>query len=381
LPPDSPVFFGRDDIFEWIGSNIFSDKKRALVLHGGWHTGKSSILRQIEAGPRGKFLRERTEQPVFPVFVDLQGFAVVDTASFLLALAENIAVGLRKLGVDCPKPNEDSFLKNRYYRRAFDAFRDMAINMVKAHNNGLLVVMLDEFEYLDDYVKQEKIDKEVFTILRHIIQHVENITFILAGRQTLNDMTPEFKNKIFSVAMHKKVDFLTKEESTLLILEPVKKYGLTYTEGVKNRIYQLTAGQPYFIQFLCWHCLDLRNGQVRSRAEGKAPDRSEAKNLLAIDGTQLNKALDLALTNISILDSLWEEEASPVDRQVLKRLAQNTGKQLLTAEEIATAERLELPQVRESLETMIVKRWIYKQRDGYAYAIELLRDWVQRNRL
>jgi GAF domain-containing protein len=381
LPPDSTVFFGRDDIFEWIGKYIFSANKRALVLHGGWHTGKTSILRQIEAGPGGKSLRERTNQPVFPVYIDLQGVPAQDTPSFLLALAERISQGLQKLGVDCPIPDPAFFLSSSYYLRAFDAFRDQAVEMVKKCNNGLLVVMLDEFELLNEYVTKKMIDPVVFTILRHNIQHVDNITFILAGRHTLKDMTAEFKNEIFSVAMHKEVGFLTREESIQLIMEPVKKYGLTYTNGAKNRIYQLTAGQPYFIQHLCWYCLDLRNEQVRNRAGGKLPDKSEVKNLLTIDVVQLNKALNIALTNISILDSLWEVEASPIDQKVLKRLAQNGNKQIMSFSEISSLEGLDPAELRESLDMMVIKRWINKQHDGYVYAIELLREWVRRHHM
>jgi len=90
LEPNSKLFFGRGDIFKWIETKINTNMPNVLVLHGGSRTGKTSILKQLDAGQLGANLRDREESPIYPVFIDLHAFADCTTEIFLLTLAEKI---------------------------------------------------------------------------------------------------------------------------------------------------------------------------------------------------------------------------------------------------------------------------------------------------
>ena len=148
--------FGREEIFRWIRDNLYNQaQKNVLVLHGGWHTGKTSILYQLQGGPLGRRLRERRQRPVFPVFIDLQGMPDPGTDLFLLGVAESVGYVLRERDVACPSPVEADFRKAPY--RAFDTFLKDVDQLLMQRAQGLLVIMLDEFELLDDRVKQARL--------------------------------------------------------------------------------------------------------------------------------------------------------------------------------------------------------------------------------
>ena len=74
------IFFGREDVFEFIRNKLGLTRKNiSIVLHGERRTGKTSILYQIENGRLG--------ESFVPVYIDLQEMARVNEKEFLVKLA------------------------------------------------------------------------------------------------------------------------------------------------------------------------------------------------------------------------------------------------------------------------------------------------------
>jgi GAF domain-containing protein len=370
LGPDSPVFVGREEVFRWIQDNLYNQaQKNVLVLHGGWHTGKTSILYQLQGGPLGQRLRERRQRPVFPVFIDLQGMPDPGIDLFLLGVAESVGYALWERDVACPSPVEADFRKAPY--RAFDTFLKDVDQLLMQRAQGLLAIMLDEFELLDDRVKTGKIDAEIFSYLRSKMQHQPSVTFILAGRHRLDEMTLEYRTLLFNVALHKEVGFLNLQEAERLVRDPVKPSAVTYDDRVVERIWNLTGGHPFFIQQLCYTCIDLLNKQRRG---------------YQVAEEHLDSALEKTLTYNVILEDLWETEVNEDDREVLKTLAQLSGDEQALVAMSELCEQLELGEdsVSKSLERLETQQLIVRdrlpdrERDGYRYGIDLLRLWVMR---
>ncbi len=370
LGPDSPVFVGREEIFRWIEANLYNEgQKNGLVLHGGWHTGKTSILYQLQAGPLGQHMRERQKHPIFPVFIDLQGMPDPGTDLFLVGVAESVESALRERGLASPYPTESDFRKAPY--RAFDTFLKEVEQLLAQSAQGLLVIMLDEFELLDDRVKTGKIDAEIFRYLRSKMQHHPLVTFILAGRHRLDEMTLDYRNLLFNVALHKEVGFLNVQESEFLIRNPVKTSAVTYKDRVVERILNLTGGHPFFIQQLCYSCIDLLNRQRRG---------------YEVKEDHLDCALKETLAHNAVLENLWEREVNEYDKQVLKALAElPNGEQTWVAlSELRKNAGLEESQISESLKRLETQRLIVRSRsldqgqEVYRYGIDLLRLWVMR---
>jgi GAF domain-containing protein len=370
LDPGSPVFVGREEIFRWIQSNLPSHaQKNVLVLHGGWHTGKTSILRQLQAGPLGQRLRERRERPIFPVFIDLQGIPDTGTNLFLLTVAEYIASALKEYDVICSSPVEADFELAPY--RAFDRFLKQVDHLLAQRANGLLVIMLDEFEKLDGYVQAGRIDAEIFSYLRSVMQHRPLVTFILAGRHRLDEMTPTYRNMVFNVALHKEVGFLSSQEAEHLIRSPIEPSAVSYGNKVVERILKLTGNHPYFIQQLCYNCIDRLNQQQQG---------------YQVTEEYLNWALHEALIHNSLLDYLWNEEITEDDRRVLKALAHLsddedvwvTIPQLIGQGGLAEESGSKSLEKLEKQQLIIRDRPPEQQQDRYRYGIDMLRLWIRR---
>ncbi len=258
LDPASPVFVGREGIFDWIERRLFGGQKVALVLHGEYHAGKSSILKQLEAGPHGREIREGGPCPVYPVLVDLQALADPGMSPLFLGIAERITKVLLSRGVPCPAPRAEDFGSPA---RAFRNFLSEATRLVSGPPLGLIVIMLDEFELLSVRAREGKIDPEVFNYLRSLMQHEEGVSFIVAGRRRLDKIEAETKSRIFNVSQHQEVGFLSSMEGEQLIREPVSAAGVTYQDQVVRRILALTGGHPYLIQQLCFFCIEELNAR------------------------------------------------------------------------------------------------------------------------
>ncbi|MCX6925236.1 MAG: GAF domain-containing protein [Verrucomicrobia bacterium] len=308
LSAESPLFFGRSEMFDWIHEKLCipaPSQKNVLVLHGGWHVGKTSILLQLKGGPLGARTREGIDFPIYPVFIDLQGIADPGTGHFLLGMADAIRTVLRSRSIECAAADESTFEKSPY--GAFTRFLATVHENLVGERAGLLVLMLDEFELLYQRVQREKIDKDVFPYLRSLMQHQQGVTFILAGRHTLEEIESQFKTPLYSVSLHKEIGFLAHDEATRLIQEPVKESAVTYDDAVVSRILRLTGGHPYLIQQLCYNCIERLN---------------EAAGGYEVTHEHLQPAIETALqpSNSWLFSDMWADIGAPA-REALKLLA------------------------------------------------------------
>ncbi len=105
---EASMFFGREDVFDWIERNLAGKYvDHILVLHGQRRVGKTSVLKQIP-----NFLPEKYIQ----VFFDLQGRTNTTLDRFLWWLAREIARTLKQeLNITTPPPNRVDFSTNPEY--------------------------------------------------------------------------------------------------------------------------------------------------------------------------------------------------------------------------------------------------------------------------
>ena len=373
LPPGSNLFVGRRDIFDWLENKLSHEQNNVLVLHGGGRTGKTSILKHLQAGPLGKKLRERNKSPIFPIFIDLHKLADQGTKIFLLSLAQIIISDLQEQGVKNIRVNHAEFKEAHY--RAFDHFLKKVVKELTRKENGILVVMLDEFETLEDLVNSKKVDKDIFKYFRSLMQHQPTITFILAGHHSLEDLSTIYKDLIFNVAYHKEIGFLNKLDAKKLITDPVKELGVLYEDRVIAKILHLTGGHPYFIQQVCLNCIDLIN---------------EYQAGYTIQDEHLNRATEMSLGPGSTitLEQLWET-AGEEGQAILKSLAYLVGPEAIRIDtnkiiKALADEGKHETQIKSALDHLVKNQLLicdhsanHKSRTYY-FAIDLLRLFVIR---
>ncbi len=105
---------------------------------------------------------------------------------------------------------------------------------------------IDEIQYM----KQNELGS-LIAALHRTNQLGYPVMIIGAGLPKIYKMLSEEKSYSERLFMYKQIDSLSCEQSRKAIEEPVKKFGVTYTEEAIKEIIGLTKGYPFFIQQMC----------------------------------------------------------------------------------------------------------------------------------
>jgi hypothetical protein len=241
LKPGSPTFLGREDVFEFIQQSLSAPTRElVLVLTGERRTGKTTILRQLPARLKNT--------NYIPVYVDGQVLGIdPGIGNFFFSLAAAIVDGVQEAGISPPLLTLADLEESP--QRTFE---QSLLPMVRERiGNRILLLAIDEFEELGDRVSRGRLPADIFSYLRHLIQHEERLAFIFAGTHKVEELTGEYWSVLFNIALHKRIGFLKREETVRLITEPVKPYGMAYDELAIDEMLCMTGCHPYFTQLLC----------------------------------------------------------------------------------------------------------------------------------
>jgi hypothetical protein len=338
LKPGSPTFVGREDIFNFIRQNIPAlMQKMTLVLLGERRTGKTSILKQLPT---------RLNDPRYvPVFIDGQALGIdPGMGSFFLSLATAIADGLEEAGFSAPRLTPKEVAANAKY-----VFERRFLPMVREQiEERILLLTIDEFEEVGARVRRGRLPDEVFPYLRHLIQHEDQLAFIFAGTHKMEALVGDYWSVLFNIAKYKKVSFLSHDETTRLITEPVQSYGMVYDDLAIDEMLRLTACHPYFTQLLCTilvnrcndaHCSYVTIQDVRDAVEelletGRAhltflwqtSDQEAMLTLAALP--ELRDQLD-RVSAAAIADRLGEYQIRMRPGQITKTMDQLTARDIV----------------------------------------------------
>ncbi len=332
------MFVGRQDVFDFVREHLLGAyQNNVIVLHGQRRTGKTSILYR---------LREVMADTHLGVLVDMQGKAARGTADFLYALSDDIVYALENhsIFVDLPERRE-------YEEAPEFTFRSRFLRSATGQLDGRnLLLMFDEFEELQKRVEDGRLEPEIFPFLRNLMQHEPRLDFVFSGTHKLEELGAEYWSILFNIAAYKRITFLDDGEVRRLVAEPVAPYGLEYDPLAVDRILQVTAGHPYFVQVVChemvaFHneaernyltvtCVDEVLGRIIERGEahfkyiwaGATPD--EQRVMLAL--TDLLPDPDAAANPAQVAEELcrkgWDLHGEPLTRA----LAHLQAKDILT---------------------------------------------------
>lgn len=355
---DPNMFFGRKNEFQRIRENLeVQSHDNVIVLHGQRRTGKSSILLQMEH----HLGRDR----YICVFINLEGIISSGMANLLFRIATLITRELEKYNIKIDRPALNDFLKE-----PSDFFSYTFLPAVyQAIGNRRLLLMLDEFEQIENRVNDGKLDRDIFPFLRHLMQYSEQLSFILAGARQLKEMRSDYWSVLFNITRYVKVGFLDKESSHKLICEPVKQH-VNYDPYAIEKIYRVTAGQPYFIQLIC-HELFNRY-------------RREKKNYLTVQ--DVNVALrEVILTGSGHLDYIWNMATWPekIVLSALADIAMYDNERVRLSNMGMRLKELHSPmddrKIREALSHLIDIEILTGDAhfDSFAFRIDLVRLWLK----
>lgn len=241
LRKESQLFFGREELFDFIAEHAGTQSQRnVFMLVGQRRTGKTSLLLRLE---------EYLPPQLLPVYIDCQSLGVSPGMPALLQeFAWHIADMLSSKGLHLTVPNLEAWQQDptRVFQREF---LPAARALLPA--DATLLMVFDEFEAFESMVGDGILPRTFFPYMRHLMQHSTGLGFVFVGTRRLEEMSADYWSVLFNIALYRKIDFLSRQAAERLICEPVAPH-LVYDDLAIDKILRVTAGHPYFLQLVCY---------------------------------------------------------------------------------------------------------------------------------
>ncbi|WP_414621564.1 chloride channel protein [Calothrix sp. CCY 0018] len=231
------LFKGRISFTNQVVQLVLDRSRPTVVLYGPRRVGKSSFLLN---------LLHLLPQNILPVYINLQSAAITnDEPSFCFSLVRSISRDSRGLGIELPPiPKLNEFRTNPYI--LLEEWLDEALPLLGSRS---VMLNLDEFEKLGSAIADGRLSLRLFDELRSLIQHYEQLRFLLSGVQTLNELGPNWSSYFISVVPIEMV-YLERNEAFELLINPDPQFNLRYRAGIIDKIITLTRCHPYLLQLI-----------------------------------------------------------------------------------------------------------------------------------
>jgi len=349
---ESSMFFGREDVFGWIERSLAGKYvDHILVIHGQRRVGKTSVLKQIPNFMGSEYLQ---------VFFDLQGRVNTSLEGFLYWMARETTRTLqREYDLEVPKPDRAAF-----HEDAEQLIGDYIPTIQSQLNNHVLLLTFDEFDTLAREDIQDTLARPLVAYLRRLMD-VEGLSFIFSigsSGNKLENMQASYTD-FFKSALYRKISFLDRVSCRRLITKPVEGE-INYRPDAVNRIYQITAGHPYFTQLTCHELFSLcQKNETRQVTE----DDVEAV---------IEDVIERGTVNLKFV---WDE-ASDLEKWVLACLAQLeegvTNEQLVS---LLREKRIRFVESDLNSAVLHLREKDVLSQDN-TFVIHLMRLWLAQNR-
>ena len=258
------MFFGRADVIDRIRRQIgASNHANVILIEGNRRTGKTSILRQLE---KADVLPGWI--PVYCSFQDAEGDgakAGVNTRNVFRLLARRTGWTLGDAGVETWFPGLPDRESERPFKLAFraaldrifvdngapfEAFEIYIAAAVEAASPRRILLMLDEFDKLQEGIDAGITSPQVPENIRHLLQHQPGLSAIITGSRRLKRLREEYWSALFGLGYRVGISALPLDDARRLVTEPVEGR-LGYLPQARDRLVELCACHPFLVQSLC----------------------------------------------------------------------------------------------------------------------------------
>lgn len=268
VPPDSPMFFGREEFIANIVDAIIKSQSKQIIIYGQKRSGKSSVMLH---------LKEKLQETgkTFCVFFSLGDIIQnLTEASFYHKILSSIQDELDDMefnGELIPKfdfPSATDF-KNEDIDNPLNTFTKYMTRFKRAckttdgWSDRNLVVMIDEFTYLYTEIKKGHISPSIMKQWKAVTQNDKaQFSVVLVGQ----DVVPSFKQEdyarnAFGVIQDIRLTYLQDGPARELIEKPIlDEIGESrYIGNAVSKIIEYTSRNPYYIQIFCARLVDYMN--------------------------------------------------------------------------------------------------------------------------
>jgi type I restriction enzyme M protein len=132
----------------------------------------------------------------------------------------------------------------------FELLKLIVEESIEAARPKRLLLMLDEFDKVQEGIDNGVTNPQVMDNLRFLFQNYSRLSGVLAGLRRLRRVREDYWSALFGFGVVKHVGALDRRDAVELITHPVATR-LVFPLSVCERILFLTACQPFLIQYLC----------------------------------------------------------------------------------------------------------------------------------
>ena len=382
------MLFGRQPIIDEIRRQLpTTGQPNVVLLQGNRRTGKTSILKRLQATD--------VLPGWIPVYCSLQSGDGHDrerglpTNEVFRLMA--VEVGLAAFGADLrvlPEvdppvgPGRSRLAFRRALREStkraftgrhpFEAFRLYLESVMEATRPRRLLLMLDEFDKLQEGIDCGVTSPMVPENIRYLLHTYSDLSAILAGSLRLKQLAQEYWSALFGLGHRVTVGELRTDDARQLVTQPVAG-SLRYVDEARNQIVDLCARQPYLIQSLCNRIFGnaARSGHgtiathhVHRAAKAMAKDHQHFRILWQYAGNERRRLL------LALCHEL--QGRVPVTSKLLERQLREHRVGLGEGERVSRD--LELLCDLEILQYSGIKKG-----SAYGVAVPLMGMWIDRN--
>jgi hypothetical protein len=363
-PVTGSTFIGRDDIVEKIEKHWTADKNvSTLLLYGQRRIGKTSILQNMV---------HRKESNLLSVYISIQNLGKVShTGQFLLRFAEFIYQVVKKSGLQIGNPpGNDDYIDMGTGCGAFNRLLDKLAPQMAGKKR--LILVIDEFEVIEEKIKDKQIDADFLPYLRSLIQQYTWLGIIFAGLHTLEEMGRDYQSAFYSQIEPLRVGFLNRDDAFKLIAFPHPRFTLEYSKELREELYRLTFGQPYLIQRLCWELVTRWN--ERFFQEGEDTFRE-----LLMDDLPPILTSDFFESAAYYFDGVWENVTE--NERILMRIMAQRREGTWTLDDLDENAKThpsfeKFSTLKETIDLLKRHDVILEEGGNVRFAAELMRRWV-----
>ena len=338
-----------------VGKTVLLSEFRSMALNNEWAWVGSDLSEAVSVSEENLAIRILTDLSVFSSTVEL-GSTLQQQVGF------NAPASVATHGLDYDR-------LNHIYTSTPGLIVDKIKTVLRTVAKHLppdqkIVFAYDEAQTLSDNAEKDQYPLSVLLVVFQAIQ-LEKLPYmlVLTGLPTLFPKLVEartFAERMFTVLF---LDRLNKKECREAIKMPLKKSQRKLTKKSINKIYEVSKGYPYFVQFFCYEAYEIWKRDSSQSIPLKELVRKLDNDFFAgrwHKATDRQKAL---MVTISKLES---------------------GDSEFTVQEIVNvSERYENSfsnsHVNQMLSTLSDKGFIYKNRHGkYSFAVPLLYGFIKR---
>ncbi len=306
---DRDMFYGRDPLIRILADSLARSEAKSVVIYGQKRAGKSSVLFHLQRALDPPLVTGLNRAAVGPQLLAAR-FSLLELASnldhpFLLyKIARAFYSRFEDLSddgypvLDVSEPRLDDFTTSSAPQIQFEEYMARMrrkMRQTDPYRDWRLVLLLDEFTMLYSAIERNDLPRGFMKTWKAMLES-KLFSSVVVG----NDLMPAFLRAYpneFQVARQERVSYLDDDDARDLITKPVvDDTGVSRYKGNSvDRILELTARSPYYIQLFCNRLIEHMNAERQSLI-GPADVDAVAAILVHSDKALLQEQFDNLLT-------------------------------------------------------------------------------------